>query len=255
MPVDILILKYYLWDRFFINARMNTAQKNIKYQNAVSSIQNLYYEQNLLPPERLDECSFTIFDLETTGFFPEIGHEIISIGAVKVNNLQIDYNHTFYKVINPLRRVSKQTKKLTGLEDHILLQGERFPTIFSEFLTFSKNSILVAHPSSFDLNFLKRVCASWNLPCHIPNWIDSHSLANDQFPSQNNYLDQLIDRYNVAQLDRHHALNDAMMTAEIFIELLQERHSELLVNFTDILEVQRDNNLSKKVSQYQTKNG
>jgi len=249
MPVDILIMKYYLWDRYCIKRKINKARKNTNYMEAATSIRSLYYKQNLFPPERLNECSFTIFDLETTGFFPEIGDEIISIGAVKINKLHIDYNQTFYKIISPLRKVSKQTKKLTGLEDCDLLRGEQFPNVFSEFLTFSRDSILVAHPSSFDINFIKQMCAFWGLPCPIPNWIDSHSLANYHFPTQKNYLDQLIGRYNITQLERHHALNDAVMTAEIFVKLLKECQEKAMVNFEDILEAPYANKINKKVMQ------
>lgn len=222
MPIDVKIMKYYFWEQWFLRHKVKEAQKNPFYEKAYDSLKSYSDDSNLAESTNLSQCTFTIFDLETTGFFPEAGDEIISIGAVKVKNLRVDYEDSFYTVIKPIRKVSRSIKELTGLEEQELTAGEFFPTVLEDFINYSKGTVLVAHPASFDINFLEKVMKVWRLPPITPEFIDSHGIANYLYPSKRNYLDELINRFHIIRRERHHALNDAQMTAEIFINLLEE---------------------------------
>src|SRR5690242_16720753 len=47
----------------------------------------------------LEELSVVVFDLETTGFLPNHGDEIISIGAVRVKGEEINTGEQFYSLV------------------------------------------------------------------------------------------------------------------------------------------------------------
>ena len=234
MPIDLKIIKYYLWEQFILKYRIRRAKKNPEYENAVKSIDQRPSFASFTGSYDISTCSFTIFDLETTGFFPEIGDEIISIGAVKVKNLEVQHGETFYRVIKPIKKVSRMTKQLTGLEDEDLNKGVFLPAAIDAFWEYSQDTILVAHPASFDINFIQQVSKTWGLPYPTPPYIDSHSLAGSLFELDKNYLDDLIKRYGILLRERHHALNDAVMTAEIFIELLKEDQIKSAMSLNDI---------------------
>ncbi|MDF0725613.1 3'-5' exonuclease [Cytobacillus sp. S13-E01] len=229
MPVDLKILEYYFLKQFILKYKIRNAKQHPSYATLMQTLKN--YQPTAIDNKELADCTFTIFDLETTGFFPELGDEIISIGAVKVKHSQVQYSNSFYKVISPLQTVTKSTKRFTGLKKKEIIDGEPLPIVMSEFLQFSEGTILVAHPASFDINFLKKRFKKWGLPEFSPEYLDSFLLANKLYPSQKNYLDDLIERFSISRRTRHHALNDAVMTAEIFIQLLGEvsisRYSEL----------------------------
>lgn len=234
MPIDIQIMKFYLWEQFFFKNKILKAQHTREFRKASSSIQQKASRASEQTKKEISDCTFTIFDLETTGFFPEIGDEILSIGAVKVENETVKYNETFYTVVEPINKVSNFTKELTGLTQFDLNNGQFLPAAIDSFLEFSKDTILVAHPASFDINFIKQVSKHWGLPDFSPNYIDSLGVANHLFASKSNYLDRLIDRYNVLQRDRHHALNDAVMTAEVFVHLLDECISRSITSVEEL---------------------
>jgi DNA polymerase III subunit epsilon len=221
MPVDIKILEYYFWKQYTLKHKIKKAKKQLSVEPIITEIE----EYNKFATNRctdLSELTFTVFDLETTGFFPELGDEIISIGAIRVRNKKVIYDDTFYKIIKPLNNISKLTKELTGLTKTELDRSDYFPSILKEFLEFSKGSILVAHPASFDIPFLKYYIKSWGLPQFSPEYIDSHALANWLHPTKTNYLDRLVEDFQITKRNRHHALNDSIMTAEIFEKLLEE---------------------------------
>jgi DNA polymerase III subunit epsilon len=215
------IFKYYLWHQFFFRVQVNREKARPSYYKVAQALQEYEAEKPILQQKHLYECTFTIFDLETTGFFPEVGDEIISIGAVKVREGKVQEKNTFYLVINPLQTVSRNTKKFTGLRRKDFRNGVTLPVGLKHFLEFSKGTILVAHPASFDINFLQKRLHKWELPSFKPECIDSFSLANALLERNDCYLDALVERFEIQKRTRHHALNDAIMTAEVFEELLK----------------------------------
>ncbi|MCP3742116.1 PolC-type DNA polymerase III [Rossellomorea sp. BNER] len=220
--VGFRIIKYYFWQQFFFKYQVNKAKQERSYQYLTNSLKEYDWKTPLMGDQSLSKCTFTIFDLETTGFFPEIGDEIISIGAVKFRNGKVQPQETFYQVINPLQRVSQDTKRFTGLNRRDFLRGVPFPIGLEKFLAFSRGTILVAHPASFDINFIQARSRKWGLPSFEPAFLDSFALAKALYQNNKCYLDDLIKRFGIENRKRHHALNDAMMTAEIFELLLSE---------------------------------
>ncbi|MGM0845239.1 MAG: 3'-5' exonuclease [Bacillota bacterium] len=219
--VGYKIIKYYLWHRYIFKKQVEEEKKNPSYQKLMKMLKEFEEEKPLLRQQKLPNCTFTIFDLETTGFFPEIGDEIVSIGAVKMQGGKILEQVTFYEVINPLQNVSNETKEFTGLKGKDFNKAKTLPVGLKDFLDFCKGTILVAHPASFDINFLQKRIGKWDLPSFDPEFIDSFALAKELLHEEKCYLDDLVKRFQIVKRARHHALNDAIMTAEIFQELLK----------------------------------
>ncbi|MBM7602230.1 DNA polymerase III epsilon subunit family exonuclease [Metabacillus crassostreae] len=237
MPNDIKILKYYLWDQYFLKYHINKRIHLPEHNQAETSIDEFLKSQSNLNKQDLSSTTFTIFDLETTGFFPNMGDEIISIGAIKVKNFQILFDEAFYTIIKPVNKVPKTVQELTGLEPEVLDKAHSFPIGMKKFIDYCKGSILVAHPATFDIDFLSTTINKWQLPHFNPDFLDSHLLANDIYSGERNYLDDLITKFQITERDRHHALNDAVMTAEVFIRLLKHYQKK---NVTNVKELQQE---------------
>ncbi|MCA1062879.1 3'-5' exonuclease [Rossellomorea sp. AcN35-11] len=219
--VGYRILKYYLWQQFIFRFQVKKEKEKLSYHKLSRTLKEFEEEKPTLQQKHLFDCTFTIFDLETTGFFPEVGDEIISIGAIKVKEGEVQSQDTFYQVIDPLQTVSGHTKRFTGLRRKDFMNGVTLPVGLERFLEFSKGTILVAHPASFDINFLQKRIDKWQLPSFNPEYVDSFSLANGLMDKDDCYLDVLVKMFDIDHRARHHALNDAIMTAEIFEKLLK----------------------------------
>ncbi|WP_226666545.1 PolC-type DNA polymerase III [Metabacillus litoralis] len=238
MPDDLKILKYYLWDQLFLKYHINKQIHLPEHRQAEVAIDAFLKSQDKLRNQALSETTFTILDLETTGFFPNIGDEIISIGAIKVKNFKILYDEAFYTIIKPINKIPKTVQELTGLEPDVLDKAQSFPIGMKKFMDYCKGTILVAHPATFDIEFLTTTIKKWQLPEFTPDFLDSHILANDIYKGERNYLDDLISRLQITERDRHHALNDSIMTAHIFIHLLtyyQNQNRKTVANLQQLL--------------------
>ncbi len=228
IKVGFKLFKYLLWHRCNFKNQVKKAKQHPNYIKLAETLKEFELEKPILKKQSLSSCTFTVFDLETTGFFPEIGDEIISIGAIKIHNQQVLEKETFYQVINPLQNVSKETEIFTGLNKKDFQHAVTLPVGLEGFLEFSKGTILVAHPATFDINFLQKRIKKWDLPSFNPVYIDSFALSNFLLDTQDSYLDKMVETYNIVMRERHHALNDAIMTAEVFVRLLEEcMHQQL----------------------------
>ncbi|MCT8137977.1 3'-5' exoribonuclease [Anaerobacillus sp. CMMVII] len=232
---SIRIIKYVLFDQFQYK---NKQQKYLDVNFQQQLIKYLYKNNPTLSlKQSLEETTFTVFDLETTGFFPRLGDEIVSIGAMKMNVNQIKFPEHFYEVISPIGEIPDYIYELTNLTKEQVGNGKTFQEAFLKFLQFSQDTVLVAHPASFDVHFLKVMAKRWGLPKYNPLFIDSYFLANFLQPKVNNKLDGLVSYFHIEPKERHHALNDAQMTAEIFMKLLMMLKKKDIHTIEDYLKI------------------
>lgn len=176
-----------------------------------------------------DETRFTVIDLETTGFHHHMGDEIISIGAVIIEDGQIRNDKPFHELVDPHCHVPEDVQQLTGIQQDNLKGCPTFWGVLPSFLNFIDGSVLVGHHIDFDVGFinakLKKYCRT-QLNNHM---LDTIMLA--QFlgiRSRGFSLDSLISFYGIPSVGRHTAIGDALMTANVFMHLITELESRTI---------------------------
>ncbi|KAA9021703.1 exonuclease domain-containing protein [Niallia endozanthoxylica] len=175
--------------------------------------------------EPLNQLKVVIFDIETTGFFPEQGDEIISIGAVKMVGATI-CEDTFYSLIRCEKELSEKIEQLTGLNSEQLKEAPALADVMAQFYHFAKDSTLVAHHAKHEKSFLQSV--NWKL-FRTPfkyRIVDTSFLYRIAEPEcRFNRLEELCEYNRIPVVDRHHALGDAKLAAElwrIYIQKVQD---------------------------------
>jgi len=167
------------------------------------------------------------FDTETTGLDWGGDDRIIELGAVELIN-HIPTGKTFRRFINPGRKVSEATIRITGITDADLADKPPFedPDIVDAFLEFIGDGILVAHNAAFDRGFLNAELKRCGKP-PIPEirWVDTVVMARKKYPGAPASLDALCKRFDVSLESRtlHGALLDAQLLATVYLELLGGR--------------------------------
>ncbi len=171
-----------------------------------------------LPLRSLDAV---VFDLETTGFHPYQGDEIISFGAVAVSGIDVQDKETFYSLSNPHRTIPHEIERLTGIATEIAEAAPELITALSQFLEFVQRRLLIAHGTGHDKQFLN--AALWktskiNLTHRV---LDTMMVAKWLHPALPTYdLDALLHLYDIPITDRHHALQDSLMTAQLWVRMV-----------------------------------
>ena len=112
--------------------------------------------------EELDNATFVIFDVETTGFNAGLSDQIIEVGAVKVKN-GIVQEERFDELINPGRPISPVITNLTGISDYKVKDADNEENVIKRFKEFIGDGILVAHNAKFDKSMLDMAYYKYNL--------------------------------------------------------------------------------------------
>jgi DNA polymerase-3 subunit epsilon len=175
-----------------------------------------------------------VLDTETTGLDPDTGDRIVEIGAVELVN-HMPTGRTFHAYVNPQREVPVEAVEVHGLTTAFLSDKPVFAAIAAEFVAFIGDARLVIHNAAFDMKFLNAELG-WTGHGSVP-WaraVDTLDLARRRFPGAQNTLDALCRRFGVdnSGRERHGALLDSELLAEVYLELKGGRQPDLTLTVT-----------------------
>jgi DNA polymerase III subunit epsilon len=170
-----------------------------------------------------------VLDTETTGLDPASGHRIVEIGCVELED-HYPTGSDYHVYLNPERDVPEEVVKVHGITGEFLADKPRFVEIADEFLSYIGDAPLVIHNAGFDMKFinaeLERVGKP---PLPFERAIDSIEIAKQKLPSVRYSLDELCKRFGIdlTRRDKHGALLDAELTAQVYLELIGGRQKNL----------------------------
>jgi len=172
-----------------------------------------------------------VLDTETTGLDPLRGDRLVEIGCVEIFN-RMPTGQSYHVYINPERDMPAEAFAVHGLSSEFLSTKPLFAEIVEEFLTFIGDAPLVIHNASFDIGFINAELDRVKLSA-IPRerLVDTLLLARRKHPGVSNRLDDLCSRYAIDNSHRtkHGALLDAELLAEVYVDLVGARQSQLIL--------------------------
>jgi DNA polymerase-3 subunit epsilon len=171
-------------------------------------------------------------DTETTGLEPKLGHRIVEVAAVELQNRQLT-GRQFHYYLNPERDSDAGALQIHGLTTEFLQDKHKFKAIANEFLSFITDAELIIHNAPFDVAFIDNELGLAKLPPlenHCAMITDTLKMAKELHPGKRNNLDALCDRYQVDNAKRtlHGALLDAELLAEVYLGMTRGQESLLM---------------------------
>lgn len=185
-----------------------------------------------------------VLDTETTGLDPAEGDRIVEIGAVELMN-HLPTGRVWHQYINPERGMPRGAFDVHGIGHDILeAPGPAVPggvtlrdkPVFARvgraFLDFIGEAQLVIHNAAFDMKFLNAELERAGLPgLPFSRATDTLMIARSKFPGSPASLDALCRRFGIdnAMREKHGALLDSEILAEVYLELIGGRQPDLVL--------------------------
>jgi DNA polymerase III subunit epsilon len=172
-----------------------------------------------------------VLDTETTGLDALRGDRLVEIGCVEILN-RMPTGQTFHVYLNPERAMAAEAFAVHGLSTEFLADKPLFAEVVEDFLQFIDDAPLVIHNASFDISFINAELDRIKLPpIARERLVDTLLLARRKHPGVSNRLDDLCSRYAIDNSHRtkHGALLDAELLAEVYIDLIGARQSQLIL--------------------------
>jgi len=178
-----------------------------------------------------DEIEYWSLDLETSGLDPRTD-QILSVGMVPIRRGVIAWGDHFYSLALPGTWDNLDGDAISV--HHILPEELRdappLEAILMEVeVRLSGGAALVLHHAPFDLAFLQRAFRKAGRVWPKPAVVDTRVLVSrfeerqkrlvPYAPDITRSLAELVQLFNLAPYTPHHALADALATAELFLAL------------------------------------
>jgi DNA polymerase-3 subunit epsilon len=175
------------------------------------------------PRQDYRKADYIALDLETSGLDSRSGN-ILSIGHVTIHEQRIHLDtarHILLKTPMPLQASNVGIHRLT---DDMLVNGQALTEALHGLLPELAGKVLLAHHAQIEIGFLRTACqqvfnTDWLMPVVDTQWLARRRLDRRHavYQPANLRLANLREAHHLPRYPAHHALSDAMATAELFL--------------------------------------
>ncbi|TLS36218.1 3'-5' exonuclease [Pseudalkalibacillus caeni] len=148
-----------------------------------------------------------------------------SIGLVEYEN--DEYKDDYYTLIKPIDNYfSSMNTAIHGITAEDVKDAEEFHTLWDkEIRERLEGKLLVAHNASFDMSVLRNVLDAYNLPHPNLTYNCTVNISKKTWTDLENHKLNTIAKHLGIRFDHHHALEDAHVAAQVFMEALNHHAS------------------------------
>lgn len=177
------------------------------------------------------EIEYWALDLETSGL-EAARDQILSVGMVPIRGGAIHWGDHFYSLVRPAewQKLDGEAIRVHHILPEELTDAPPLPAIVLEIeARLAGGAAIVLHHASFDLSFLRRAFSKHGRSWPSPSVVDTRVLSEKyderqqrlhpyRLPSMKS-LAELVQLFELPTFAAHHALSDALATAQLFLAL------------------------------------
>jgi DNA polymerase-3 subunit epsilon len=187
----------------------------------------------IVTADLLENLSYVVVDLETTGNQHYAGDRVMEVAAVVVKGGRIV--HVFESLVNPERPIPQFVSRLTRITWSMVKDAPKFSEIEPELLDVLSGHVFVAHNSNFDWRFLSAEVLRSSGRELVGRRLCTVRLARQLLPQlPRRSLDHVARYYGVEIKNRHRAGGDAVATAHCLIRLMDDAADRGLLTWSDV---------------------
>jgi DNA polymerase-3 subunit epsilon/CBS domain-containing protein len=159
-------------------------------------------------------------DLETTGLDTKSAR-IVQVGAVPLSQSRIDRSASLSFLVNPGAPIPQTSTAVHGIRDADVEQAVAPPEAVRRILEYAGARLWIGHSIGFDLAIIRAEMERQGQAFVRPATLDTRMLGEIANPSLPDFsLETLCGWLGMDSPNRHDALGDAELTADLFLKLV-----------------------------------
>ncbi len=175
------------------------------------------------PDRPLNEITFALFDVETTGLSPAYGHRICEVACLCVRE-GVETGR-FESLVDPERSISAGAYRVNRISPEMLAGAPPFSDIAEPLLALLEDSVLVAHNAPFDLGFLAKELEMAKLAPPEGPIVDTLALSRRIYSSASHSLAAITKTLELPAEPTHRAMSDVQATRNLLDKILDDLES------------------------------
>ena len=188
-----------------------------------------FFEAGVVEPETpLKDVPFVALDFETTGLNPQ-EHSIVSAGMVPFTLARIRCREASHFIVKPRQALLSKSVTIHGITHSDVQSAPDLEDVLHDFLPELAKQLVVVHYRHIERDFLNQALLTRiQEPMFFPV-IDTMALEEKILQKQRSVISRLIgrrstfslrlpdirERYGLPRYHLHHAMTDALATAEL----------------------------------------
>ena len=205
---------------------------------ARSPMLRAFYDRGCVEADcALRDTPLVALDLETTGLDPE-RDSVVSLGLVPFSLKRIVCRESVYRVVQPRREPDAQSIVIHHITHSEMAAAPDIADVLEPLLEALAGKVMVVHYRAIERRFLDAVCRSRLGEGLVFPVIDTMAIEARAHPRRKpGVIDRWLgrkpislrlaacrERYNLPHYGAHHALTDALATAELFQAQVAHRY-------------------------------
>ncbi|ATG58134.1 MULTISPECIES: 3'-5' exonuclease [Pseudoalteromonas] len=184
------------------------------------------------------DIPFVALDFETTGLNSKTD-DIVSVGLVPFTLARIYFKQSKHWVVQPRRNLSESSIVIHGITHNDVDNAPDFDNIIAPLLDALRSKVIVVHYAAIERGFFNSALLL-RLKEHIEFMVvDTMELERRALKAKQGLIGQLFNtklgslrlndcrkRYSLPAYEGHHALTDALATAELLQAQLRHHYTE-----------------------------
>ena len=175
---------------------------------------------------------FCIVDIESNGSNVKKGHQVIELGAVKVQNGKVIDK---FDTLVYAKDIPPYIQDVTKIRPSMLKNAPFIKNVLQDFKIFLEDCVFIAHDIKFDFNFISDSFEKYDLGKLQNRKLCSIDLAKRTIDAQKYGLKFLKEELNINVNNHHRAYYDALTTYYIFIESLSKLDKSKVKTTEDLI--------------------
>jgi CBS domain-containing protein len=169
---------------------------------------------------QLGSLSLAVIDTETTGLDVATAR-VIEVGGVRIERGKLDEDGTFSRLIDPGEPIPATSRAIHGIGDGDVAGESGFAEVAAELARWMGGAVMLGYATGFDLAVLKREHERAGLRWQPPRALDVRDLVKLLAPALPDHSIEILASWlGIEVRDRHRALGDARLAAQIYLALV-----------------------------------